>query len=95
VLLEAEREGGITMNPFDAGPLGIEDGDTVVVRSSKGSLQARIKTSKEVPRGILVATSLGEHWPEGLSSMDARDSEHGTPQTHPLAVTVEVEDGSK
>ncbi len=31
VLLGAAREGGVTMNPFDAGPLGIEYGDPALV----------------------------------------------------------------
>jgi len=95
VLLEAEDEGRVAMNLFDAGPLGIEDGDTVVVASSKGSMRTRITTSQEIPRGILVTTSVGKHSPEGLFSMDARDPEHGAPQTHRLAVRVEVENGSE
>jgi anaerobic selenocysteine-containing dehydrogenase len=95
VLLGAFPEGGVTMNPFDAGPLGIEDGDTATVRSSTGSLRTRIKTSQEIPRGVLVATSVGEHAPEGLSSMEARDPEHGAPKTHRLAVRVEGEHDSK
>ena len=95
ILLEAEDEGRVVMNPFDAGPLGIEDGDTVKVASSKGSMRTRITTSQEIPRGILVTTSVGEHAPEGLFSMEARDPEHGAPQTHRLAVRVEVENGSE
>jgi len=94
VLLRAEREGGVAMNPFDAGPLNIQDGDTAVVKSSKGSLRTRITTSTEVPRGILMATSVGEHSPEGLCDMDARDPDQGAPHMHRLAVRVEVEDGS-
>jgi predicted molibdopterin-dependent oxidoreductase YjgC len=93
VLLEAAREGGVTMNPFDAGPLGIEDGDTALVKSSQGSLRTRVAMSEGIPRGIVVATSLGEQTPEGLSSMKARDPEHGAPRTHRLAVRVEVEHG--
>ncbi len=91
MLVEAEREGGITMNPFDAGPLGIGDGSTAVVRSSIGSMRTRVTMSQDVPRGVLVATSLGKHAPEGLASMKARDPEHGTPQTHHFAVRVEVD----
>ncbi len=95
VLLGAAREGGVTMNPFDAGPLGIEDGDPALVKSSQGSLRTRIAMSERIPRGIVVATSLGEQSPEGLSSLDARDPEHGAPQTHRLAVRVEVDHGSE
>jgi formate dehydrogenase major subunit len=95
VLLEAAQEGGVTMNPFDAGPLGIEDGDTALVRSSQGCLRTRVAMSEGIPRGIVVATSLGEQSPEGLSNMKARDPEHGAPQTHRLAVRVEVEHGSQ
>ena len=95
MLLRAAEQSGITINPFDAAPLGIEDGDTAVVRSSKGSLRTRITMSEGNPRGILVASSIGEHSPEGLSSMDARDPEHGAPQTHRLAVRVEVDHGSE
>jgi predicted molibdopterin-dependent oxidoreductase YjgC len=95
VLLGAAREGGVTMNPFDAGPLGIEDGDPALVKSSQGSLRTRIAMSERIPRGIVVATSLGGQSPEGLSSMDARDPEHGAPQTHRLAVRVEVDHGSE
>jgi predicted molibdopterin-dependent oxidoreductase YjgC len=94
MLLKAAREGSVTMNPFDAGPLGIEDGDTALVKSSQGSLRTRIAMSERIPRGMVVATSLGEQSPEGLSSMDARDLEHGAPRTHRLAVRVEVEHGS-
>jgi len=82
------------MNPFDAGPLGIEDGHTALVKSSQGSLRTRIAMSERIPRGMVVATSLGEQSPEGLSSMDARDLEHGAPRTHRLAVRVEAEHGS-
>ncbi len=95
VLLMAEGEGGVTMNPFDAGPLGISDGDTALVKSSRGSLWTRITLSERIPRGILVATSPGEQSPEGLSSMDARDPENGAPRTHRLAVRVEVDHGNK
>jgi formate dehydrogenase alpha subunit len=94
MLLKAAREGSVTMNPFDAGPLGIEDGDTALVKSSQGSLRTRIAMSERIPRGMVVATSLGEQSPEGLSSMDARDLEHGAPRTHRLAVRVEGEHGS-
>jgi predicted molibdopterin-dependent oxidoreductase YjgC len=94
LLLDAAREVGVTMNPFDAGPLGIEEGDTALVRSSQGSLRTRVAMSERIPRGILVAPSLGEQSPEGLTSMEARDPEHGAPRTHRLAVRVEVEHGS-
>jgi anaerobic selenocysteine-containing dehydrogenase len=94
LLLEAARKVAVTMNPFDAGPLGIEEGDTALVISSQGSLRTRVAMSERIPRGIVVATSLGEQSPEGLSSMDARDREHGAPQTHRLAVRVEVDHGS-
>lgn len=93
-LLANAKEGGVTMNPFDAGPLGIQDGDTALVRSSQGSLRTRIAMSERIPRGMVVATSLGEQSPEGLSSMDARDLEHGAPRTHRIAVRVEGEHGS-
>jgi len=94
MLLDAAREVGVIMNPFDAGPLGIEEGDTALVRSSQGSLRTRVAMSERIPRGIVVAPSLGEQSPEGLTSMDARDLEHGAPTTHRLAVRVEVEHGS-
>ena len=94
MLQKAATEGGVTMNPFDARPLGIEDGDTALVKSSQGSLRTRIAMSEQIPRGMVVATSLGDQSPEGLSSMDARDLEHGAPRTHRLAVRVEGEHGS-
>jgi len=93
LLLEAAREVAITMNPFDAGPLGIEDGDTAMVKSAQGALRTRIAMSERVPRGVVVATSLGEQSPEGLASMEARDLEYGAPRTHRLAVRVEGEHG--
>ena len=95
VLLKAAKEGGVTMNPFDAGPLGITDGGTALVKSPQGSLRARITMSERIPRGIVVAESPGEPSPEGLSSMEARDPEHGAPRTHRLAVRVEVDHGSE
>jgi predicted molibdopterin-dependent oxidoreductase YjgC len=94
MLLRAAGEGGVTMNPFDAGPLGIGDGDTALVKSSQGFLRTRVAMSERIPRGMVVATSMGEQSPEGLSSMDARDLEHGAPRTHRLAVKVEVDHGS-
>jgi formate dehydrogenase major subunit/formate dehydrogenase alpha subunit len=94
LLLDAAGEACVTMNPFDAGPLGIEEGDTAQVMSSQGTLRTRVATSERVPRGIVVATSMGEQSPEGLSSLEARDSEHGAPRTHRLAVRVEGEHGT-
>ncbi len=92
---DAAPEMGVMMNPFDAGPLGIEDGDIAWVRSSQGSLRTHVAMSERTPRGIVVAQSPGEQSPEGLSSMDARDLGNGAPQTHRLAVRVEVDHGSQ
>jgi predicted molibdopterin-dependent oxidoreductase YjgC len=95
LLCQAATGGHTLMNPFDAGPLGIEDGDTALVTSSKGILQTRIVLSRQMPRGILSATSVAEHSPNRLFSMEARDPASGAPQMHRIAVKVEVAHGSK
>jgi predicted molibdopterin-dependent oxidoreductase YjgC len=91
ILLEACPEGFLTMNPFDAGPLGIAEGAAATVRSPAGSIRARVRMSEEVPRGVVVATPVGEMAPEGLCSIDARDPGQDAPALQPLAVRVEVE----
>ncbi len=94
LLLQAAPEGSVTMNPFDAGALGVRDGHTVLVRSAEGCLRTGVVLSEAIPRGIVVATSLWKQSPEGLCSLGARDPEHGAPRTHRLAVRVEVEHGN-
>jgi formate dehydrogenase alpha subunit len=91
-LLQACPEGFVTMNPFDAAPFGIEDGGTATLRSCAGSLRTRVRTSPEIPRGVVVATPVGEMCPDRLGSLATREPRQGGPAIQPLAVRVEVED---
>jgi len=95
VLCRAAGNGAVRMNPFDAGPLGIGDGDAALVRSPAGALRVRVRTGDRVPRGIVVAESSAEFSTAGLCRMEAQDPERAAPQTHCIAVTVEADHGNE
>ncbi len=46
----------IEISPDDAFELGLSDGDAVRISSRRGSLDARVKVSDRVPRGVLFST---------------------------------------
>jgi len=89
-LCQVPGGGKLVMNPFDAAPLGIGDGDEAVVTSPEGSLRATVAFDGEVPRGILAAACGASLCPNPLFAMASRDAKSGTPHMHRLAVRVEV-----
>jgi len=89
-LLQVPNGGNVVMNPFDAAPLGIGEGDEAVVTSPEGSLHATVAFNREVPRGILAATCGSSFSPNALFRLKSRDAKSGTPHMHRLAVRVEV-----
>ena len=90
-LLQAAKDGSLVMNPFDAGSLGIGDGDSAVLISPKGRLRTKVTFSQEVPRGIVTAATAPSHLLAGLFSMSQRDPETGSPQMHRQMVRVEAQ----
>jgi len=89
-LLQVPGGGRVSMNPFDAAPLGIGDGDEALITSPEGSLRATVAFDREVPRGILAAACGATFSPNPLLGITSRDAKSGTPYTHRLAVRVEV-----
>lgn len=90
ILRKASQEGMAKMNFFDAGPLGIEDGDVVFIRSATGSVKARLSLDSETPRGILLATNSSSFSPVMLFAMADRDLQFGTPRLNRIQVKVEA-----
>ena len=62
VIKMAGGEPQVIINPVDAKPLGIEDGDHVHVTSANGSILRRAIVSQDAKEGVLVA--LGQWWPK-------------------------------
>ena len=60
-VLAISRGPAIEMNPNDLAAEGFTDGDRIVVASPNGSLEATVRTSPALPRGIVWTTF---HYPE-------------------------------
>jgi anaerobic selenocysteine-containing dehydrogenase len=62
VIKMAGGEPQVVIHPSDASPLGIGDGDQVIVISPNGSIQRKAIVSQDARQGVLVA--LGQWWPK-------------------------------
>jgi formate dehydrogenase alpha subunit len=58
VLLPEER---LEINPLDARPLGLKDGDTAMVSSRRGQVKARVQLTSRITPGVIFMTF---HFPE-------------------------------
>ena len=88
VLRKEER---VEMNPVDAAPLEIEDGDIVKVSSQRGSVRAKAKITQTTPPGVV---SMTFHYPEtrtNLLTHGALDPVAKIPEFKVCAVKVERE----
>lgn len=83
-------DGNLMMNPFDAGPKGIFDGEVVRVYSKTGAVKVPINLSEEVPRGIIVAIDAPPFVMRQLTALSSRDEQYGTPAYHHVHVRVEA-----
>ncbi len=81
----------VEINPVDAAPLEIEDGDTVKVSSKRGTVLAKAKITKTTPPGVV---SMTFHYPEtrtNLLTHGALDPVAKIPEFKVCAVKVERE----
>jgi len=81
----------VEINPVDAAPLEIEDGDAVKVSSKRGTVWAKAKITKTTPPGVV---SMTFHYPEtrtNLLTHGALDPEAKIPEFKVCAVKVERE----
>ena len=88
VLRDEER---VEINPVDAAPLEIEDGDAVKVSSKRGTVRAKAKITKTTPPGVI---SMTFHYPEtrtNLLTHGALDPVAKIPEFKVCAVKVERE----
>ena len=81
----------VEINPVDAAPLEIEDGDAVKVSSKRGTVRAKAKITKTTPPGVV---SMTFHYPEtrtNLLTHGALDPVAKIPEFKVCAVKVERE----
>lgn len=81
----------VEINPVDAAPLEIEDGDAVRVTSKRGTVQAKAKITQTTPPGVV---SMTFHYPEtrtNLLTHGALDPVAKIPEFKVCAVKVERE----
>jgi len=81
----------VEINPVDAAPLEIEDGDAVKVSSKRGTVRAKAKITKTTPPGVI---SMTFHYPEtrtNLLTHGALDPVAKIPEFKVCAVKVERE----
>jgi predicted molibdopterin-dependent oxidoreductase YjgC len=57
--LTGSSRDAVFMSPEDAGRLGVQDGDAVLLRSQVGEFRGRVRISRVAPGNLQV------HWPEG------------------------------
>ncbi len=76
--LTRERRPEVMINPEDAAPLGVADGDAVSLGNRRGTVQIHAKLFDGVRRGVLIAESL---WPNsayadgrGINTLTGADS---------------------
>jgi predicted molibdopterin-dependent oxidoreductase YjgC len=85
--LNGARRDDVLMNEEDALKLGLQDGDTIIVRSQVGALRGRCRIAP------IAAGNVQVHWPEGnaLIKRGVSDPECGIPDYN-AAVEIEIVD---
>jgi len=81
----------VEINPVDAAPLEIEDGDAVKVTSKRGSVRAKAKITKTTPPGVVSMTFHYSETRTNLLTHDALDPVAKIPEFKVCAVKVERE----
>jgi formate dehydrogenase alpha subunit len=81
----------VEINPVDAAPLEIEDGDAVKVTSKRGAVRARAKITKTTPPGVVSMTFHYSETRTNLLTHDALDPVAKIPEFKVCAVKVERE----
>ena len=79
----------VEINPQDASPLGIKDGDTVVVNSRRGTVTATAKATYVSPLGVVSMTFHFAESPTNFLTNPALDPVAKIPETKVCAVRVE------
>jgi formate dehydrogenase major subunit len=68
----------VEINPVDAAPLGIKDGDSVEVATERGKTSALARVTDSVKQGVVF---MPFHYPgTNLLTTDARDAEAKIPE---------------
>jgi predicted molibdopterin-dependent oxidoreductase YjgC len=83
--------GVLDLSPEDGSELGVDEGDTVMVTSRRGSLQAPVRIDSSLRRGLAF---MSVHFPDdtdvNLLTHDVWDPKSGTAEFKATAVRVEV-----
>jgi len=83
------REGELVeINPQDARSLGIDDGELIEVRSRRGSLRARARTTERSPAGVVFMTFHFSETPTNVLTNPALDPIAKIPELKVCAVNV-------
>jgi anaerobic selenocysteine-containing dehydrogenase len=81
--------GSLELNPEDAGALGLEAGETAVVRSRRGRIEIPVDVTERVERGtVFLAFHFREH-PANALTIAALDPVATIPEFKACAVSVE------
>ena len=78
----------VEINPQDARSLGIEDGEIVEVRSRRGRLQAKARTTEKSPAGVVFMTFHFSETPTNVLTNPALDPIAKIPELKVCAVNV-------
>ncbi|MDY6953710.1 MAG: molybdopterin-dependent oxidoreductase, partial [Thermodesulfobacteriota bacterium] len=81
----------VEINPVDAAPLEIEDGDAVKVTSKRGAVRAKAKITKTTPPGVVSMTFHYSETRTNLLTHDVLDPVAKIPEFKVCAVKVERE----
>ena len=80
----------LDMNPTDASAMSIEDGETVLVSSARGSVEMAVRYQPDIPEGLTFTTF---HFPElvdtNVLTSDAWDKRSGTAEFKAASIRVE------
>jgi formate dehydrogenase major subunit len=88
-LVYVAPEERIEMNPQDAARMGIEDGDTIQLRSRRGQVRARVRITQRSAPGMVFGTFHFKETPINLLTNDALDPIGKIPEYKVCAVSVE------
>jgi anaerobic selenocysteine-containing dehydrogenase len=78
----------VEINPQDARSLGIEDGEMVEVRSRRGRLQVKTRTTEKSPAGVVFMTFHFSETPTNVLTNPALDPIAKIPEFKVCAVNV-------
>jgi formate dehydrogenase (NADP+) alpha subunit len=79
----------VEINPIDAAPLGIEQGDWVTVTSRRGKVKSKAKVTTDSPKGVIAMTFHFVETPTNILTNSACDPVSQTPEYKVCAVRVD------